>query len=176
MRLLGWTIVGSALVLAGIAACTVTSDTTTDGGAAGSSAGTGGAAAGAGGAAAGSGGATAGSGGAAAGAGGAAAGSGGAAACTPAVGADDCEKCLDAKCCTEVTDCANDQGDTTGDATYTSKCGETVDCFNTCDAGDVTACATACDKGDLNPVWNDLIGCLTTNCATECLTAAGDAG
>ena len=161
MKLLGWTIVASGLLL-GLAACTVTSeDTTTDGG----TAGTGGTA----GAAGAAGGGTGGVAGAAGTAG--TAGAAGAATCTPTDPNNTCDVCMNAKCCTQSQACDKDQGNPPD---WTTKCGDiwnqAVDCASA-DGGAKTfqECLQELAGADFNPVVNDLYDCMyTSTCKVEC--------
>jgi hypothetical protein len=169
MRLFGWTIVASALLAAGIAAYTVTSDTpATDGG----TGGTGGAAAVSGGAA----GATAGSGGAAAGAAGSTAGAGGGSTtCDVEADAGACDKCAAQKCCPEFLACASGIEPEGGSAT----CPAALTCLNGC-TKDAAACLTECvAESGYSENYNNLTICVigdsntTGKCASECAAADG---
>lgn len=150
-----WTLAASALGLL-FAACTVTSDdpTDTDGGTAGSGGGT----AGTGGSTAGTGGGTAGSAGTA-GTGGGSAGSGPVTCNDIFDTTDACGACVVGKCCTETEACYNDTD---------QFCMTALTCMSTCDAGDPMTCAQTCDDGNFNEPFNNLMTCMTDNCATDC--------
>ena len=155
MKLLGWTIVASGLLM-GLAACTVTSDTTPTDGGTGGTAGTGGAA-GTGGVAG------------AAGATGGAAGAAGAATCEPGDPNAACDVCAATKCCTEWLACDADKGNP--EAGWTEKCADVWVCAMACDAGTLSECIASCTT-DNNPLVNDYYTCVyvttTGGCATEC--------
>jgi hypothetical protein len=171
MKLLGWTIVASGLIL-GIAACTVTTDdpATTDGGT-GGTAGAGGSTAGAGGSTAGAGGSTAGS----AGTAGTAGAAGAAGGCTTE-GTTDCDKCAVSKCCDTFTKCDEN-----------TVCQGIMTCADLCwsdpDSGvtKYSDCITGCANGAGSPPEMDLLNdyytclCLSTTapdgCQTECEAA-----
>ncbi len=177
MTTLRWALVASALTI-GLAACTVTSDTSVDGGAGGA----GGATGGSGGATGGSGGATGGSGGATGGAAGSATGgaagsatggsagsatggTGGAAGspCDAVTGDNACQTCVKTTCCTELTACSNDT---------TTDCSGKMACFATCTA-DPQTCGMSCDPNVESTTFNDLLTCIYfntsgANCAGSC--------
>ncbi|MBI5533706.1 MAG: hypothetical protein HY898_13380 [Deltaproteobacteria bacterium] len=156
MKLLGWAIVASGLLM-GLAACTVTSDTTpTDGGTGGTGGGTAGAA--------GTGGGAAGAQGGAAGATGGAAGAAGG-TCEPGDPQSACDVCASSKCCAEWLAC---DADTAVDASWTDKCVDVWTCAMGCDSGALDACINQCNT-DNNPLVNDYYTCVYVDkCATEC--------
>lgn len=168
MKLLGWTLVASALIV-GVVACTVTTeDSTSDGGTAvGGSAGTAGG--GQGGGTAGQGGGTAGQGGGTAGTAGTA-GSAGAPTCEvsdpDAAGA--CDICAAGKCCTQFLACWDN-----------TVCKGILECSNTCwadpDSGAtkysdcIDQCAGSVGYPTEMDLANDYYTCLCTDtCKTEC--------
>ena len=163
MKLLGWTIVLSGLVV-GIAACTVeTTDETSDGGTAGAGGGT----AGTGGSA----GSTAGAAGSTAGAAGeaGAGGSAGAATCevTDADAATACDLCAAQKCCAEWLACEDDTGDPPA---ITVPCKQVYECAAACDSGDYLTCLQGCDS-EANPKVTAFYECVyldANKCANEC--------
>jgi hypothetical protein len=93
--------------------------------------------------------------------------------CAPPLGGDDCDTCLSANCCAQLTACDNEPLDVDGSST---ECQDLVNCVDNCtsgdDAGTTQSCSASCtqaygpDQGVTD--YENLAMCEETTCGAVC--------